>query len=140
LVLLRIITRELTLGTHDPPMFALTAIQPAPPERIPRYSKYVKELAPPSVQKSSETLMKTVLKDAFVDGLPNQGRAEMLLEFLEMRFNVPDDSRERVERCDDEEQIKTWGRRVPTAASVDEVGDSPSFPHSVWRIQTFGSQ
>ena len=65
--------------------------------------------------------MKTVLKDAFVDGLLNQGRAEMLLEFLEMRFNVPDDIRKRVERCDDEEQIKTWARRGPTAASVDEV-------------------
>lgn len=45
----------------------------------------------------------------------------LLLEFLEMRFNVPDDIGQRVERCDDEEQIKTWARRVPTATSVDEV-------------------
>jgi hypothetical protein len=65
--------------------------------------------------------MKTVLKDDFVDGLLNQGRAEMLLEFLEMRFSVPDDVRKRVERCADEDQIKSWARRVPTAASLDEV-------------------
>jgi hypothetical protein len=45
----------------------------------------------------------------------------LLFEFLEMRFNVPDDIRKRVERCDDEGQIKTWPRRVPTATFVDEV-------------------
>jgi hypothetical protein len=65
--------------------------------------------------------MKTVLKDDFVDGLLNQGRAEMLLEFLEMRFSVPGDIRKRVERCADEDQIKTWAKRVPTATSLDEV-------------------
>lgn len=65
--------------------------------------------------------MKTVLKDSFVDGLLNQGRAEMLLELLRMRFSVPDDIRRRVENCTDEIKIKTWFKRVPTAASLDEV-------------------
>jgi hypothetical protein len=32
------------------------------------YSKYIKKLAPPQARPHLETLMKTVLKDAFVDG------------------------------------------------------------------------
>jgi hypothetical protein len=69
--------------------------------------------------------MKPVLKDAFIDGWIAQGlaqgRVDMLLMFMEMRFNVPDDIRKRVEGCNDREQIMTWLRRVPTAASLDEV-------------------
>jgi len=65
--------------------------------------------------------VKTVLKDAFVDGWLNRGRAEMLLGFLEMRFSMLDDIRMRVERCNDEDQIKAWAKRVPTATSVEEV-------------------
>lgn len=65
--------------------------------------------------------MKTVFKDAFVDGLLNQGRAEMLLELLDMRFTVPADIRRRVEGCTDTGQIKTWFKRVPSAKSLDEV-------------------
>lgn len=38
LVLLRVITRDLTLGSHDARMFALAAIQSAPRERIARYT------------------------------------------------------------------------------------------------------
>jgi hypothetical protein len=133
LVLLRIITRELTLGTHDARMFALAAIRSAPPERITRYTKYLKVLAPSSTRKDLETLMKTVLKDAFIDGWIEQGldqglkeglkkgRAEMLLELLETRFGMPDDIRKRVEKCTDETQIKDWFKRAISASSLDEV-------------------
>jgi hypothetical protein len=133
LVLLRVITRELTLSTHDARMFALTAIRSAPPERIERYTRYLKALVPASTRGSLETLMKTVLKDDFIDGWIAQGlaqgraqglaqgRAEMLLEFLEMRFSVPDAIRKRIEECNDTDQIKTWSKRVLSAASLDEV-------------------
>jgi hypothetical protein len=121
LVLLRIITRELTLGTHDARMFALAAVQSAPPARIARYTGYLKALVPPSIREALEALMKTVFKDPWVDGLLNQGRAEMLLELLEMQFSVPDDIRTRVQKCTDETQIKTWFKRVPSAGSLDEV-------------------
>lgn len=84
LVLLRVITRELTLSTHDARMFALAAIRSAPPGRVERYTPYLKALVPASTRGPLETLMKTVLKDAFVDGWLDQGRvhgrAEMLLE------------------------------------------------------------
>jgi hypothetical protein len=129
LVLLRVITRELTLDTHDARMFALTAIRSAPPERIERYTRYLKALVPASAREPLETLMKTVLKDAFIDGWIDQGltqglaqgRAEMLLKLMEMRFDVPDDIRKRVQGCNDGEQIMVWFTRVPTAASLDEV-------------------
>jgi hypothetical protein len=129
LVLLRVITRELTLNTHDARMFALTAIRSAAPERIERYTRYLKALVPASTRGPLETLMKTVLKDAFIDGWLDQGRvqgraqgrAEMLLKLMEMRFNVPDDIRKRVQGCSDGEQIMAWFKRVPTAASLDEV-------------------
>jgi hypothetical protein len=76
LVLLRIITREITLGTHDARMFALTAIRSAPSERRTRYTRYLKVLAPPSIRKELERLMKTVLKDDFIDGWIEEGLKE----------------------------------------------------------------
>ena len=90
-------------------------------------------------------MMKTVLKDASIDSWIDQGwaqgwaqgvaegwargwaqglaqgQAKMLLKLMEMRFNVPDDIRKRVERCSDREQIMAWFERVPTAASLDEI-------------------
>jgi hypothetical protein len=125
LVLLRVITRELTLNTHDARMFALTAIRSAPAERIERYTRYLKALVPASTRGSLETLMKTVLKDDFVDGWIAQGlaqgRAEMLLDLLEMRFSVPEDIRKRIEKCNDTNQIKTWHKRVLAATSLEDV-------------------
>lgn len=46
LVLLRVITRELTLNTHEARMFALAAVGCAPAERIARYTGYLKALVP----------------------------------------------------------------------------------------------
>jgi hypothetical protein len=145
LVLLRIITCELTLDTHDARMFALAAIRSAPAERITRYTRYLKALVPPSTRKDLETLMKTVLKDAFIDGWieeglakgmekgleqgreqglgqgREQGRVEMLLELLETRFSVSDEIRKQVEECTAETQVKTWFKRAISASSLEEV-------------------
>jgi hypothetical protein len=125
LVLLRIITRELKLDTHDARMFALAAVRSAPPERIERYTKYLKALAPQSVRELLETLMKTVLKDAFVDDLLDQGRLQaarqMMLRLLDKRFSVPEDIRKRVEGCTDIAEIDAWFNRAITATSLDEV-------------------
>jgi hypothetical protein len=72
-VLLRIITHELPLGTHDERMFALTAIRSAPPGRVTRYTRYLKALAPPSARRPLEKLMRLELKDAFIDGWIEEG-------------------------------------------------------------------
>jgi hypothetical protein len=137
LVLLRVITGDLTLGTHDARMFALTAIRSAPPERLARYTKYLKALSPPPVRESLEMLMRIELKDPFVDGLIEQGLeqgrkqglsegcAEMFLELLDARFSVPDSTRERIEACTDTGQVKTWFKRAINASSLDEVFAEP---------------
>ncbi len=149
LVLLRIITCELTLDTHDARMFALAAIRSAPAERVTRYTKYLKALVPPSIRKDLETLMKIELKDAFIDGWIEEGltkglekglakgreqgleqglaqglgqaRVEMLLELLETRFSLSAEIRKQVEECTAETQVKTWFKRAIGASSLDEV-------------------
>jgi hypothetical protein len=125
LVLLRIITGELPLGSHDDRMFALAAIRGAPPPRRLRYARYIRALAPSRARKPLEELMKTVLKDDFMDGLIEEGiekgRAEMLLDLLEKRFTVPAKIRKRVAACTDTDQIKAWFDRAISASSLDEV-------------------
>lgn len=125
LVLLRLITRELTLDTHEARMFALAAIRSAPPKCVPRYTRYIKKLAPPEARPYLEILMKTMWKDAFVDGLLDQGRAENarenLLELLDARFSMSAGTRKRVDACKDIAQIKAWFSRAINAASIDEV-------------------
>jgi hypothetical protein len=77
--------------------------------------------------------MRSELKNAFVDGLLDQGRAEgqaeglaqghieMLLHLLGKRFTVPVSIRSRVMACTDTTQISTWFDRAITATSLDEV-------------------
>jgi hypothetical protein len=125
LVLLRIVTGELKLSSHDDRMFALAAIKSAPIPRRLRYARYIRALAPSSAQKHLEDLMRTVLKDDFMDGLLDQGglrkARQMILQLLDKRFGVPDDIRERIETCTDTARIDTWFDRAITATSLDEV-------------------
>jgi hypothetical protein len=125
LVLLRIITGELTLGSHDGRMFALAAVKSAPLPRRLRYARHIRALAPSRARKPLEELMTTVLKDDFMDGLiakgRTEGRTEMLLDLLDTRFTVPANIRKRVNACTDPAQIKTWFKRAITATTLDEV-------------------
>jgi hypothetical protein len=70
------------------------------------------------------------IRDEFVDGLLDQGRAEgeargeahMLLRVLAARgFTVPGHIRERVTSCTDTAQLEAWGELAATATSVNEV-------------------
>jgi len=69
--------------------------------------------------------MKTVLKDAFVDGWFDQGSLhkarQLLLELLAMRLDAPSDIRERVETCTDAALLDKWFRRAVNAKSISEV-------------------
>lgn len=128
LTLLRIITGDLKLDTHDARMFACSAVMQSPPARLSRYTRYLKRLAPP-VRPSLEDLMKTVWKDDFVDGLLDQGREdgrltearEKLLQLLGKRLSVSATVRKRVEKCADITMINIWFDRAITARSVNEV-------------------
>ncbi|MEU6278862.1 hypothetical protein [Streptomyces sp. NPDC047028] len=55
-----------------------------------------------------------------------QGRAEDVLLILEQRgIDVSEEARSRVTGCDDPEVLRTWLLRAVTAATSDEVFDSP---------------
>src|SRR4051794_19355996 len=52
------------------------------------------------------------------------GEAEMILVVLSARgLSVPDDVRVRISSCTDLDQLKVWGRRAATVASVEELFD-----------------
>lgn len=129
LVLLNIITGDLALDTHEKRMLAVTTIRFAPPGRLERYTRYIRALTPPPAREALEVLMRSELKDAFVDGLLDQGRAEgraqgraeMLLQLLSTRFTLTGSIRDRVKACTDTAQIGTWFDRAITAKSLDEV-------------------
>lgn len=126
LTLLRIATGDLKLDTHEARMLALAAVKQAAPERLSRYTRYLKRLASPAVRRSLEDLMKTMWRDDFVDGLLDQGALEdaraKLLRLLEKRqLAVSEKIRERVEQCADMSMIDAWFDRAANATSLSEV-------------------
>ncbi|MBO0805375.1 MAG: hypothetical protein J2P25_20135 [Nocardiopsaceae bacterium] len=74
--------------------------------------------------------MKTMWKDAFVDGLIDEGRLadakEKLLRLLGKRFEVPAAVRYRVGECADIAMVNIWFDRAITAQSVDDVFEGPA--------------
>lgn len=129
LTLLRIITGDLRLDTHEARMFACAAVKQSHPARLSRYTRYLRRLASPTVRRPLEDLMKTVWKDDFVDGLLDEGREdgrlsdarEKLLQLLGKRLSVSATARKRVEGCADIGTINTWLDRAITAKSLKEV-------------------
>jgi hypothetical protein len=96
------------------------------PERRAAYTRLIHYTAPPAVRRHLEKLMKTVLRDEFIDGYIDQGRAEgearMLLRVIAARgFSVPDDIRERVTSCTDVTQLEEWADRAVVAATLEEI-------------------
>jgi hypothetical protein len=125
LVLLRVITGELELASHEGRMFALAAIKSVPALRRLRYARYIRALAPSKARKPLEELMRIELKDDFIDGMLDQGHLrgarQMMLQLLDKRFTVPDDIRRGVEECTDIAKLDTWFDRAITATSIDEI-------------------
>lgn len=126
LTLLRIATGDLRLDTHEARMFALAAVKQAAPERLSRYTRYLKRLAPPAARRPLEDLMKTMWRDDFVDGLLDQGaltdaRAKLLRLLEKRQFAVSEKIREGVEQCADMSTIDTWFDRAIDATVIEEV-------------------
>ena len=74
--------------------------------------------------------MMTHLKDAFVDGLLDQGRAEgrcrrrgaPVLRIMTARgLDIPEHVRVRVAECTDTAILEAWADRAATATSVADV-------------------
>ncbi len=70
--------------------------------------------------------MKTVLRDDFVDGLLDQGRAEgegrIILRIMTARgLPVSEEIRDRDTTCTDTDQLEAWADRAVTAGSVEGI-------------------
>jgi hypothetical protein len=145
LTVLNVLTGDLDLTTHEGRMLALVSIAPASPDRRERYTRYIRAVIPPAARDALEELLKTVIKDEFLDGILAQGEAaglvkgeaaglvkgeaaglvkgeaRMLLRYLGTRFDVPAAVQERVMSCADTGQLEAWFDRAVTAATLDEI-------------------
>jgi hypothetical protein len=133
LTVIKVMTRELDLTTHEGRMFALMSITTAPDHQRELYARYIRAAVPPSIRKELNKLMSIVIKDPFMDrliakGLAQgmaqgmaKGKAELLLRYLNARFDVPDDRRTQVEECTDAGRIEAWLDRAITATALDQV-------------------
>ncbi|WP_256863314.1 hypothetical protein [Microbispora sp. GKU 823] len=53
-----------------------------------------------------------------------EGEIDAIFNVLDVRgLEVSDDTRERIRRCNDLDQLKAWVRRAVTVTSVDELFD-----------------
>ena len=137
LTVIKVMTRELDLTTHEGRMFALTSIATAPDQQRELYARYIRAAVPPPVRKELTKLMSTVIKDPFMDRLIAKGEAigiargeaigkaveaaRMLLRYLDSRFDVPENRRQQVQDCTDAAHIEAWFDRALTATTLDQV-------------------
>jgi hypothetical protein len=126
LAVLAVLTGALDLGDAGTRQLVLQAIAGVDAGRREIYTRLIRATASAAVRRALEELMATVFRDEFVDGLLDQGRAAgeaaMLLRVLAARgFTVPDDIRQRVQKCTDLAQLEAWGDRAVTAKSLEEL-------------------
>jgi hypothetical protein len=133
LTVLNILTGDLDLTTHEARMFALVSIAEAPAELREGYTRLIRAIVPDSARAALEELLKTVIKDPFIDdfiekGLAQgraegraQGEAQLLLRYLDARFDVPEGVRDEVTACTDTAQLEAWFDRALTATAIEEV-------------------
>jgi hypothetical protein len=129
LTVIKVMTRELDLTTHEGRMFALVSLATLPDHRRELYSRYVRAAVPRPVRKELNRLMSTVIKDPFIDRFIAKGKAEgqameaarMLLRYLDSRFDVPDNRRKQIEDCTDAGPIEAWFDEALTATTLEQV-------------------
>ncbi len=125
LTVLNVMTRDLDLTSHDARMLALTILAYASPGQRALYTRYICAVVTRPVRKALEELMRTIIKDPFIDGLIDHGKAiegaRMLLRYLDARFDVPEDIRECVNACADTAMLEEWFDRAIPAKTVDEI-------------------
>ena len=133
LTVIKVMTRELDLTTHEGRMFTLTSLMTVPDQQRELYTRYIRAVVPPATRKELNKLMSTVIKDPFMDRLIAKGEAigmakgkaveaaRLLLQVLDSRFDVPASRRNQIECCTDTGRIETWFDRALTAATLDEV-------------------
>jgi hypothetical protein len=134
LTVLNILTGDLDLSNHAVRMFALLAIAEAPVELRESYTRIIRAVASESARAALEELMMTHLKDPFIDGLLDQGRAEgvakgvakgeaqILLRIMTARgLDIPEHLRVRIAECTDTASLEAWADRAATATSLADI-------------------
>jgi hypothetical protein len=125
LTVIKVMTKELDLGTHEGRMFTLTSLMTAPDHQRELYTRYIRAVVPPPIRKELSKLMSTVIKDPFMDRLIAKGEvageAKLLLRYLDSRFELPEQHRKQVEDCTDAGRIESWFDQALTATTLDQV-------------------
>jgi hypothetical protein len=133
LTVIKVMTRELDLATHEGRMFTLTSLMTAPDHQRELYARYIRAVVPPPVRKELNKLMSTIIKDPFMDRLIAKGEAigiargevtgeaKLLLRYLDSRFTLPEQRRQQVEDCTDAGRIEAWFDQALTATTLDQV-------------------
>ena len=75
LTVIKVMTRELDLTTHEGRMFTLTSLMTVPDQQRELYTRYIRAVVPPATRKELNKLMSTVIKDPFMDRLIAKGEA-----------------------------------------------------------------
>ena len=141
LTVIKVMTRELDLTTHEGRMFTLASIATVPDQQRELYTRYIRAVVPPPVRKELTKLMSTVIKDPFMDRLIARGEASgkaveaarMLLRYLDSRFDVPENCRQQIEDCADAGLIEAWFDRALTATTLDEIFAVLALTHATGR-------
>ena len=125
LTVLNVLTGDLDMTTHEARMLALVNLASASPERRVTYTRIIQAAIPEPAKKALEDLMKTKIKDPFIDAFVAEGlakgEAQMLLKYLDSRFEVPAHIRERVLASTNTGELEAWFDRALTAATLDEA-------------------
>ena len=130
LAVLHVVTQSIAMTTHETRMRVLEALAIVPADRRASYSRIVRAVVSETVREELEQLMKTVIKDPFIDGLIEegltrgiqQGEADAILRVLDARgLKVTAAQRERITGCTDLKQLQDWITRAVTAAKVADI-------------------
>jgi hypothetical protein len=129
LAVLHVLSETIDLTMHEARLRVLEALALAPAARRASYARIVRAVVSETVREELEQLMKTVIKDPFIDGLIEEGlnqgiargEADALLRVLAARgLKVTDAQRSRISDCTDLEQLQGW---ITCAATAEKAAD-----------------
>jgi hypothetical protein len=126
LAVLHVVTQTTDMTSYAAQMRVLEALALAPPDRRASYIRIVRAVVSETVSDELEQLMQTVIKDPFIDGLIEDGKAKgeanaILLVLAARKLQVTAAERERIMGCIDLAQLNDWITRAVTADSVDAL-------------------
>jgi predicted transposase YdaD len=83
LAVLHVATQSIDMTTHEARMRVLEALAIVPADRRASYSRIVRAVVSETVREELEQLMKTVIKDDFIDGITEEGLTRGIQQGIE---------------------------------------------------------